>query len=130
MAAERADFTGRFETEAEQRRAERRVEKRFEEIGMRIMQRAGGAGGMLEQDPIAGVLSDPWKRSLAAQILGQAYLSAYHVVLQNREGAERVADVLVDRREVHGDEVTELLDACRLTKPAIDLLDEGSWPRL
>lgn len=130
MAPERPDFSGRFETEAEERRAERRVEKRFEEIGMRIMQRAGGGGGMFDQDPIAGVLGDPWKRSLAARILGQAYLSAYHVVLENRAGVERVADVLVDRRELHGDEVTELLDACKLVRPEIDLLDERVWPRL
>jgi hypothetical protein len=100
--------------------------KRFEEIGLRIMQRAGAP----DHDAIARVLADPWKRSLASRILGQAYMHAYHVVKANKAATERVADALIERRELHGDEVVELLDSCELVKPEVDLLDDDVWPRL
>jgi hypothetical protein len=38
--------------------------------------------------------------------------------------------VLVDRRELHGDEVVRLLDAQRLQIPEIDLTKDDAWPRL
>ena len=46
------------------------VLRRFERIGLQIMSRSGG--GPFDPDPISGVLSDPSKRTVAAQILGQA----------------------------------------------------------
>jgi len=75
-------------------------------------------------------MSDPFKRRMAAQILGQAYYHAYNAMLQNRAALERVADVLVERRELHGDEVVELLEEVRPVKPTVDLLDRESWPKL
>jgi ATP-dependent Zn protease len=129
MAPERVDLDGRLPTETEEDEARERIMKRFERIGSQIMQRAG-SGGPFEQDPIAGVLSDPSKRALAAQLLGQAYIAAHHVVEANRDAVERIADVLVERRELHGDEVVELLDGASLTIPEIDLLDDRVWPKL
>jgi len=41
-----------------------------------------------------------------------------------------VADVLVERRELHGDEVVELLEEVRPVKPTVDFLDRESWPKL
>ena len=41
-----------------------------------------------------------------------------------------MAETLVERRELYGDEVTEVLDAASLTAPSIDLLDEDLWPRI
>jgi hypothetical protein len=51
-------------------------------------------------------------------------------VVQNREGVERIADVLIERRELHGNEVVELLDSVDLKEPTIDLLAESTWPRI
>ena len=93
------------------------------------MQRAG-SGGPYEQNPIAGVLGDPSKRALAAQLLGQAYIAAHQVVAANREAVEHIADVLVERRELHGDEVLHLLDGAELVLPEVDLLDDSTWPKL
>jgi hypothetical protein len=36
--------------------------------------------------------------------------------------------VLVERRELHGDEVVELLDSLDLKVPQVDLLEESAWP--
>ena len=66
---------------------------RFEKIGLQIMSRSGG-GGPFEADPIAGVLSDPAKRTVAAQVLGQAYVTAHNLATLNRSAIERVADAL------------------------------------
>ena len=92
------------ETE-EQAREE--VLDRFEKIGLQIMARAGG-GGPFEADPIAGVLGDPSKRTVAAQILGQAYVTAHNVA--RREPARDRARSRTRSRtsgEIMGDELLE-----------------------
>ena len=129
MAPERVDLDGRFETEEQEEEAREKIMKRFERIGSQIMQRAG-SGGPYEQNPIAGVLGDPSKRALAAQLLGQAYIAAHQVVAANRAAVEHIADVLIERRELHGDEVLHLLDGAGLVLPEVDPLDESVWPKL
>ena len=83
---------------------------RFEKIGLQIMSRAGG-GGPFDADPIAGVLGDPTKRTVAAQILGQAYVTAHNLAIANRAGIEMIADALEDKREIMGDELLRLLES-------------------
>ena len=78
----------------------------------------------------SGVLADPDKRSLAAQLLGQAYMRAHALVEANRQAVEHIADVLVERRELHGDEVLELLDSSELRVPDVDLTKDETWPIL
>jgi len=67
---------------------------------------------------------------MVEQLLGQAYLAAHHLVEANRGAVERVADALVERRELHGDEVVDLLDAQDLRLPEVDLTLDATWPRL
>ena len=109
--------------------ARARVLKRFESIGLQIMNRTSG-GGPFTENPIAGVLNDSDKRALAAQILGQAYVSAYNLVRHNKDAVERIADELVARREVFGDELVEILDGAKLTMPEIDYASEDAWPTM
>ena len=100
---------------------------RLERIGLTIMNRAG-TGGPFMADPIASVLGDRDKRAAAAQILGQAYVTAYSLMVSNRRQIERIADTLVERKEMHGDEVTDLLNSVGLKRPDIDLSDDHTWP--
>ena len=109
--------------------ARERVMKRFETIGKQIMNRTSG-GGPMQENPIASVLADPDKRRAVAQILGQAYMKAYHLMEENRVAVERVADELVARREIYGDELLELLQAQNIQVPSIDYEDPRSWPRI
>ncbi len=129
MGPEPIDLNGRhFATEEEREEAEEEFMKRFERIGAQIMNRAAG---MRESgDPIAAVLSDPGKRRAAAQILGQAYITAVCLIRHNREQVLHIAETLIERRELHGDEVVRVLDAAQLEAPAIDLDDESIWPKL
>ena len=103
---------------------------RFEKIGLQIMNRAGG-GGPFDADPIAGVLGDPAKRTVAAQILGQAYVTAHNLALANRAGDRaRSPTPSRSRREIMGDELLRLLESAEITIPELDLADEAVWPPL
>ena len=79
---------------------------------------------------MAAILGDPAKKTAAAQILGQAYITAVCCIRANREAVARVAEALVQRKELYGDEVVELLDAAAPKPPTIDVLDEGIWPKV
>jgi len=103
------------------------VLKRLERIGSAIMNRAGGGSFMME-DPIGAVLRNQDKKRAAAQIIGQAYVTAYALMASNREQVERIADTLVERKEMHGDEVVDMLNSVGLKRPEIDLMDDKTWP--
>jgi ATP-dependent Zn protease len=101
---------------------------RLERIGTAIMNRAGGS--VFVQDPVSSILGDRDKRRAAAQLLGQAYVMAYGLIANNREQVERIADTLVERKEMHGDEVVDLLNEVGLTRPELDLMDDRTWPKV
>ena len=129
MGPEPIDLNGRrFRSEEEREEAENRVMERFERIGTQIMNRAAG---MRESgDPIAAILGDPSKRRAAAQILGQAYITAVCLIRHNRDQVAHIAETLIHARELHGDEVVEVLDAAKLEAPVIDVNDETIWQKL
>ena len=79
-------------------------------------------------DPIAGALSDPSKRRAAAQIIGQAYVVAHNLATTNREGLDRIAGVLMDKKEIFGDDLIDLLDSVGIRVPELDYSDETIWP--
>jgi cell division protease FtsH len=128
MGPEPLDLRGRV---AKERLAdvEKELMERFERIGLQIMNRASG-GSAMDSNPMRSALGDPAKRKAAAQILGQAYLTAVCCMRENREAVARVADALVERKELYGDEVVELLDAAAAKSPQIDVLDEDIWPKV
>jgi ATP-dependent Zn protease len=103
------------------------VLKRLERIGSMIMNRAGSPG-MLGDNPVGAVLSNPDKKRAAAQILGQAYVTAYALMATNRDGLERIAETLVEHKELYGDEVGRLLESVGLRRPEIDLMNPATWP--
>jgi ATP-dependent Zn protease len=103
------------------------VLKRLERIGTTIMNRSTG-GGPFNENPLSSVLGDRDKRRSAAQILGQAYVTAYALMATNRGAIERIAETLIERKEMHGDEVVDLLNAVGLQRPELDLMDHGTWP--
>ena len=106
------------------------VMKRLERIGKTIMNRAASGQGMWGDNPLASVLGDRDKRQAAAQILGQAYVSAFALMASNRPQIERIAETLIERKEMHGDEVVEMLSGVGLTRPELDLMDSRTWPKV
>jgi ATP-dependent Zn protease len=119
-------FTVAPKEDETEEQAHRRILDRFEKIGLQIMNRTGG--GPFTQDPIGGVLGDPAKRSVAAQILGQAYVTAHVLMLHNRHAVDHVADALLAKRELFGDDLLTLLESATVRIPEVDLNDEAVWP--
>jgi hypothetical protein len=81
-------------------------------------------------DPIASVLQDRDKRALAAQILGQAYVTAENFIAANKTAVERIADAVIEKQELYGDDLMRLLDAQHLQRPEIDWTKEETWPQM
>jgi len=127
MRPQRVELEG-LDAEAEEE-ARDKIMKRFEKIGLTLMNRTRGSADF-HGDPIASVLGDPYKRTLAAQILGQAYVIAFNFIRVNKEAVERIAGRLVEKRELYGDDLLELLDSQKLTQPVIDYTKDESWPKM
>ena len=51
-------------------------------------------------------------------------------ITQNRRKIERIAETLIERRELYGDDVVELLDGVGLQPALLNFLEEREWPRL
>jgi ATP-dependent Zn protease len=105
------------------------VAKRFQDIGLQIMNRTS-SGGPLGHDPLASVLNDRDKRAFAAQFLGQAYVTAHSLIEHNKAAVEKIAEELIERRELFGDELVEILEKAKLKVPEVDLTKEEAWPAL
>jgi ATP-dependent Zn protease len=114
--------------EGEQPDHDTAVRKRLAEIGGQIMNRAS-TGGMGD-GPLGNVVGAPGKGNAVAVLLGQAYVAAYSLMATNREAIERIADAVIERKEMHGDEVVDLLNSVGLVRPNIDLNDDSTWPTI
>jgi ATP-dependent Zn protease len=121
----RQNGTSRRLTAQEQRDE---IMKRFEEIGLQLMNRTGS--GPMDHNPIGAVLSDPYKRKTVAQILGQAYIKAHHLIEHNKSQVERIAEEVIAKKELYGNDLVRLLDGAKLEIPQVDLTKESSWPTL
>ncbi len=120
--------TGKRLRDGEQLDHDAAVRRRLAEIGSQIMNRAS-TGGMGD-GPLGNVVGAPGKGDAVAVLLGQAYVTAYSLMATNREAIERIADALIERREMHGDEVVDLLNSVGLVRPDIDLNDDATWPTI
>jgi ATP-dependent Zn protease len=122
------DLNGRTFADETEEQSRRRVQRRFEDIGLRLLNRT--SGGPMSADPTSSVLGDPRKRAYAAQLIGQAFVTAYNLVRLNKDKIERVADAVIEQREIYGDDLVRLLNEQNFVKPEIDWTDEEIWPHL
>lgn len=127
MGPEHVAVTKYADESEEETRA--RIMRRFEQIGLQIMNRTSG-GGALAMDPISSVLMDRDKRRTAAQILGQAYVVAHNLIAANKDGVDKVAETLVDKKELFGDDLVNLLDSLDLEAPEVDYTEASAWPKI
>ncbi len=127
MAPQPVKLNGGFKTAEEEEEAHKKIRERFSRIGSQIMNSTGG-GGPFSHDPIAGALGDRSKREMATQFLGQAYVAAYNLIAHNKDKVEKVADEVIARKELYGDELIELLERQNFEVPELDLTKEEAWP--
>jgi ATP-dependent Zn protease len=105
-----------------------RIMKRFEKLGRTLMNRTQAGG--FQGDPVASVLGDRFKNENAAAILGQAFAIAYNFIRENKDAVERIANEVIAKQEIYGNDLVGLLDRQNLRKPEIDWTKEESWPRI
>ncbi len=97
---------------------------RAQQIGERLVSRAGAAGSALEGNVIATILNNHSTSRDVAQILGIAYVDVWRLMEKNRDAIDRLAHVLVEKQELVGREIDELLNSVKLVGP--DGAD--AWP--
>ena len=129
MGPEPVDLSRRIGDPVKAQELQDEAMQHYEKIGTRIMNRGRG-GGAMAPDPIASVLMDQSKKRAVAGLLGQAFVCAYVLVWRNQDAVEKVALTLMERGEMYGNEVVDLLDNVGLVKPEIDVLDEKTWPKV
>jgi ATP-dependent Zn protease len=122
------DLHGKTFADETEEQTRERIHRRFEDLGSRLLNRT--AGGGMNADPIAAVLGDPRKRAYACQLIGQAFVTAYALVLANRDKIEAVAETVVEKKEIYGDDLMRLLNAQNFVKPEIDWTNEEIWPNI
>jgi len=114
------DLNGKSFADETEDQTRERVMKRLEDIGSRLMNRSAGGWDSL---------GDPRKRAYAAQFIGEAFVTAYNLILQNKEKVEAVADTVLEEKEIYGDDLVRLLDEQSFKRPVIDWTDESVWPK-
>jgi cell division protease FtsH len=114
------DLHGKTFADESEEQTRERVLKRLEDIGVRLMNRTSAGWEALQ---------DPKKRSYAAQFIGEAFVTAYNLMLVNKKQIEVVADEVMAKKEIFGDDLVRLLDAQSFKKPKIDWTNEKSWPK-
>ena len=98
---------------------------RSQVIGERLMSWAGAPSGPLGETSVVGtILHNPSKSRDVAQILGSAYVDVWRLLSKNKESIDRIALVLVEKQELVGSEIDEVLNSVTLVGP------DGSeaWP--
>jgi ATP-dependent Zn protease len=115
------DLHGKTFADENEEQSRDRVIRRFEDIGYRMMNRtaAGWDANM-----------DPRKRAYAAQFMGEALVTAYNLMIANKDKIQAIADAVVEKKEIYGDDLVRLLDAQEFVKPEIDWTDEACWPAM
>jgi hypothetical protein len=113
------DLNGKTFADETEEQTRERVMKRLEDIGIRLMNRTASGWEALQ---------DPKKRGYAAQFIGEAFVTAYNLVLQNKEKVEAIADKILEEKEIYGDDLVHLLDEQKFERPKIDWTDESVWP--
>ena len=84
---------------------------------------------MMGGDPIAPCSRTDDKRTTAAQHARPGVLHRLPLIAQNRAAVENIAETLIERKEMHGDEVVELLGEAGLKPADMQYVEERTWPR-
>ncbi|MFL5875617.1 MAG: hypothetical protein ACJ76T_06960, partial [Solirubrobacteraceae bacterium] len=131
MAPEPVELSDRISDRKRAEELEKETMERYVRIGRRIMNTGMGGGGMMGgEDPLSAILRNPDKNRAVAGMLGQAFVAAYVLVQRNQTAVEKIAETLMERGEMYGNEVVDLLDHVGLVKPEIDVLNEQTWPKV
>ena len=99
---------------------------RAQMIGHRLIAQSAALEAPQGGEPniVAAVLRDREKALDVAQILGSAYVDCWRLMLKNKAAIDSLARVLVEKRELVGREIDQLLDTVQLMGPET----ADAWP--
>ncbi len=97
---------------------------RAQMIGHRLISQAPAVEAIGQGNVVATIMRDKDKAHDMAQILGSAYVDSWRLMLKNKDSIDSLARVLVEKKELVGKEIDELLDTVKLVGP--DAHD--AWP--
>ena len=115
------DLSDRIADKEEREKAEEKVMERFEKLGMQLMHRA--PTWTFAGDQATAPSASSSRACSARRSWSPGARSA-----STRTRPTTSPTRLIAAGEMYGDDVTDLLDECRLVKPEIDVLDEATWP--
>ena len=128
MAPPRPDLNGAFKKQEDEDEAVSEIRDRYRKIGSQVMLRSGA--GAMHDDQSRAVFGDPDKRRLGTEFLGQSFMSAYHLIDHNKKQVEEIAEQVIARKELYGNELLRILDDAKLEIPTVDLTKDEVWPRI
>ena len=105
------------------------VLKRLERIGATIMNRASGQGDV-QRKPAGRDPGRPGQEACSGADPRPGLRDRLRADGRQPPALERIADTLIERKELHGDEVVDLLNRVGLQRPELDMLDDSTWPRV
>ncbi len=103
-------------------KTEKIVRDRFVRIGRRLMSTSG-------EKPKT-------KEAQVAEFLGHAFVTAYNCIRINKDAVERVANTLIERKEIFGNDLVSLLNEQELetfdhmSLFSFDLTEDDVWPNM
>jgi hypothetical protein len=56
-------------------------------------------------------------------------VTAYNLILENKEKVEKIANTILEEQEIYGDDLVRLLNEQDFQRPQIDWTDETVWPK-
>jgi hypothetical protein len=57
-------------------------------------------------------------------------MEAHLLIEHNKEKVEKIADEVIEKREIYGNDLLDLLNRAELERPTVDYTDEKVWPRI
>lgn len=97
---------------------------RAQMIGERLISLAPATEALGQGNVIASIVRSRDKAQDVAQVLGSAYVDVWRLMTKNRDAIDQIAKVLVEKQELVGNEVDDLLKSVEIVGPA----GTEGWP--
>jgi ATP-dependent Zn protease len=97
---------------------------RAQMIGARLISWGPAVEALGQGNIVAAIMRSRDKSQDVAQILGSAYVDVWRLMSKNRDAVDHLARVLIEKQELIGNEVDDLLRSVELAPPATN----DAWP--
>ncbi len=116
-----------IELNARLRRRERRGDAQADHEALRAR---SAAGSSTARATTSDAVARPREARLAAQFLGASVRDRLQPRPREQGQVERIANAVIEKQEIFGDELVRLLDAQNLRQPELDWTEEETWPTI